>query len=246
MKGTLILLKKELKENFTSPLTYVLTAVFCAMMGWLFFNYLLGAGHRDLSQVSLSTSVLAPTFGNMNFVFLFIAPLMTMRLFAEEKKTHTLDLLFLSDLSTWQIILGKFFSSLLTGLFMLATTLIFPIVLSLSGFSDWGTVFASYLGITLSLMAYLSVGLFTSSLTENQIVAAVMSFSLLMMIMLMVITAQATQNQLVAQMIAYMSSPYHFESFVRGSIRSFNLVYFLSFLSFFFYATALSLDSRKW
>lgn len=246
MKGAIILCQKELKDSFSGPLVYILTALFSCLIGWLFFNYLVASGHRDLTTVSLTNSVLAPTFGNMNFVFLFLAPLMTMRLFAEERKMNTLDFLFLSKLTTSEIIIGKFLACLLMGLFMLATTLIFPIVLAMSGYSDWGTVATSYLGIIFSMMAYLSVGLFASSLTENQIISAVISFCLLMAIMLLVITAQVTHNEIVAQIFQYISTPYHFESFVRGSIRSFNLVYFFTFVGFFFYGTYLSLESRKW
>jgi ABC-2 type transport system permease protein len=245
-RGVWILCKKELKESFSGPLIYVLSALFCCLMGWLFFNYLVASGHRDLTTVSLTNSVLVPTFGNMNFIFLFLAPLLTMRLLSEEKKMHTMEFLFLSQLTTLEIIIGKFLASFLMAAFMLSSTLLFPIVLAMSGYSDWGTVLTSYSGILLSMMAYLSVGLFASSLTENQIVAAVISFCLLLGLMLLVITSQATHNLIVAEIFQYMSTPYHFESFVRGSVRSFNLVYFISFISFFFYATYLSLESRKW
>lgn len=246
MRGVWILFRKELDESLRSPLIYVLTALFSALMGWLFFNYLIASGSQQMTTVSLSTSVLGPVFGNMNFIFVFFAPLLTMRLFAEEKKLESLNLLFLSDLNHFQIILAKFFSSLFVGIFMLSTTFLFPLILAWAGYSDWGLVISCYIGIILTMMAYLSVGLFASSLTENQIVAAVLSFCLLLALMLMVITAQATRNEIVAQLFQYMSSPYHFESFVRGTIRSFNLVYFLSFIGFFFYATHLSLDARKW
>jgi len=246
MRGIFILCKKELKDNFNSPLIYILSAMFCALMGWLFFNYLSASSHRTLTTMSLSDTVLIPTFGNMNFIFLFLAPLLTMKMFAEENKMKTLDLLLMSDLRLIDLVIGKFLAALLSGIFILSTTFIFPLVLAWSGYTDWGTVMTSYAGICFSLACYIAVGLFASSLTENQIVAAMISFCILLAIMLLVITAQATHNELVSMIFQYMSTPYHFESFTRGSIRSYSLIYGLSFLSFFFYATYLSLDSRRW
>lgn len=246
MRGIKILCLKELKELFSSPLIYILSALFCALMGWLFFNYLSASTHRTLTTTSLSDSVLIPIFGNMNFIFLFLAPLLTMKLFAEEDKSKTLDLLFLSDLRLVDIIIGKFLAAFIASIFILSTTFVFPLVLAWSGYTDWGTVFSSYAGICFSLACYLAVGLFASSLTENQIVAAMVSFCILLGIMLLVITAQATNNEIVSLLFQYMSTPYHFESFTRGSIRSYSLIYGLTFVSFFFYATYLSLNSRKW
>lgn len=245
MKGILVLCHRELKESFTSPLIYILAAMFSGLIGWLFFNYLVASG-SEMTNMSLTNSVLVPIFGNMNFMFVFLAPLITMRLLAEEKKQYTLDLLFQSELRHTQIILGKFLAASIQILFLLSLTLIFPIILAFSGYADWGIVTSSYLGIILSVMCYLAVGLFASSLTENQIVAAVLTFCLLLAIMLLVATANATHNTIVAEIFQYLSTPYHFESFVRGSVRSFNLVYFASFMGFFFYGTHLSLDARNW
>jgi ABC-2 type transport system permease protein len=245
MRGILVLWSKELKDAFYGPFVYILTALFSATIGWLFFNYILASGNQS-TTISLTNKVLAPTFGNMNFIFIFLAPLITMRLFSEEKKQSTLDLLFQSDLNNFQIIVAKFLSSLTISLFMLSMTIIFPIILALSGYADWGIVATSYAGIIFSLMCYLSVGLFASSLTENQIVAAVLGFCFLLGLMLLVITAQAVDNTILTEIFQYTSTPFHFENFLRGSVRSFSLVYFVSFIGFFFYLTHLSLDSRNW
>ena len=105
-----------------------------------------------------------------------LAPLITMRLFAEERKCHTLDLLLRSRLGHGQIIVAKFLSSLMTVLFLLSLTLIFPIILAVSGYSNWPMVFSGYGGVILCVMCYLAVGLFTSSLTENQILASLAGF----------------------------------------------------------------------
>ena len=242
--GIWILARKEIKDSMNSPFIYILGALFSLIMGWLFFNYL--ALNKDLTRQSLHYTVFIPFFGNMNFIFLFLAPMMTMRLFSEEKKLHTIDLLLRSRLEHLQIILGKFCSALLSTLFLLSLTFIFPLVLSFSGYSNWSVVMTSYGGIVLSIMCYLAVGLFASSLTENQIVAAFLSFCILMGIMLLVITTNATNNQFISRIFYYISTPSHFESFTSGSFQSYDLVYFVSFIGFFFYLARLSLERRDW
>ena len=240
----MIIAKKEMKDSFSSPLIYILAGLFSLMMGWLFFNYLLQA--KDMTTTSMTQGVITPIFGNINFIFIFLCPLITMRSFAEEKKQHTLDLLLRSELTEMQIIFGKFISNVLMVFFMLSLTLLFPVILMFSGYSDWGVVWSSYLGIALSVMAYTSVGLFCSSLTDNQIVASLLTFCILLGSMLLVITVNATNNYLFALMIQYLTIPFHYEGFTRGLLRSYSLVYFATYLSFFFLLTLKSLQSRKW
>lgn len=243
-KKIMVLAKKELKDSFSSPLIYVLTGLFSLMMGWLFFNYLLQSS--QMTTTTMTQGVITPIFGNINFIFIFLCPLITMRSFAEEKKQHTLDLLLRSQLTEMQIILGKFISNLSMVLFMLALTLLFPLILAFSGYSDWGVVWSSYLGIVLCLMAYTSVGIFCSSLTDNQIVASLLTFCILLGSMLLVISVNATNNYLLALMVQYLTIPFHYEGFTRGILKSYSLVYFATYLAFFFLLTLKSLQSRKW
>ena len=244
MKNIMILTKKELKDTFTSPLIYILTGLFSFMMGWLFFNYILQS--KEMSTKTMTQAVITPIFGNINFIFVFLCPLMTMRSFAEEKARHTLDLLLRSELTEMQIIAGKFLSISLSLIFMLSFTFLFPIILSFSGYSDWGVVWSSYLGIILSIMTYTAVGLFCSSLTDNQIVASLMTFCILLGSMLMVISVNATDNYLLALITQYMTIPFHYEGFTRGVIKSYSIVYFICAWTFFFLLTRQSLQSRKW
>lgn len=240
----MILAKKELKDSFSSPLIYVLTGLFSLMMGWLFFNYLLQS--KEMSTTTMTNVVITPIFGNINFIFVFLCPLITMKSFAEERKQHTLDLLLRSDLTEMQIILGKFISNVTMVLFMLSLTFLFPLILAFSGYSDWGVVGSSYMGIALSIMCYTAVGIFCSSLTDNQIVASLLTFCVLLGSMLLVISVNATNNYLLALIIQYLTIPFHYDGFTRGLVRSYSLVYFLSFLTFFFLLTLKSLQSRKW
>ena len=239
-----ILVKKELKDAFLSPLIYILTGLFCFMMGWLFFNYLVQA--KTLTTATMTQAVITPIFGIMNSIFIFLCSLLTMRSFAEERKQATLDLLLRSELTEMQIILGKFISNMILVFFMISFTFVFPMILAISGYTDWGVVGSCYLGVLLSVMAYLSVGLFCSSLTDNQIVAGLLTFCILLGSMLMVVTVNATNNYIFALMVQYLTIPFHYEGFTKGSIQSYSLVYFASYLGFFFLLTLKSLQSRKW
>src|SRR5690606_490971 len=109
-------------------------------------------------------------FGNINFLFLFVAPIMTMRLFAEEKRDHTLELYYASPLKDYQLVLGKYFASLVMGLFLLSTTLVFPYIMSTARLEDFSFVYCGYLGLVLNMSCYFAIGLFASSVTSNQIV----------------------------------------------------------------------------
>jgi len=248
MKGYLYGVKtltfKELKDSFASPLIYSITGLFCVLMGWLFFNYLISS--KELTDQTLTQSVLIPVFGNMNFIFLFLAPLLTMKSFSEEKKLHTLELLLTSRLTHFQIIISKLIATFLMALFMVAITFIFPIILAMSGYDHWPVVFSAYGGVLFSILCYLTVGIFASAMCENLIVSAILSFCILLGLMLFSITGNATNNVIVAQMFQYLAIPYHFESFVRGGIKSYNLVYMSSFICFFIYLTHIKLESRKW
>lgn len=242
--GIWVLSKKEIKDFFVSPLVYILSGVFFLVLGWLFFNYIIAA--KDITLGSLSNRVLLPIFGNMNFIFLFFVPLITMKLFSEEKKLGTISLLYQSRLNETQIILGKFLGALFIILFMIALTFLFPAILYFSGYEDWGLVITCYSGLLLSVMCYLAVGLFASSLTENQIISAVVGFAILLGLMLLVVSVRATNIKILGQIASYLAVPYHYEGFVRGAILNYNLVYFVSFIGFFLYLTHRVLCSRKW
>ncbi len=244
MRAILGLTQKELKEQFNSPMIYVLTGLFCLLTGWLFFNYL--ATSRAVEDVTITSSVVMPILGNINFIFLLLVPLITMKSFAEEKKLNTIELLLLSKLSHIQIIAGKFLSSLFTCLFMIMFSLVFPIVLVLSGYQDWGILITGYLGLILSVSCFVAVGIFCSSLTNNQVFSALLTFCILMGITLLVLVANVSYNFMVSQILQYFSVSFHFEGFIKGVIKSYDLIYFITFVTFFLFMTERSLDSRNW
>lgn len=237
------LFKKEVQQHFFSPLVYILSAFFNLLMGWLFFNYLMGAG--ALTSSIVKHQVLVPLFGNMNFIFLFLAPLLTMGQFSNESRYNTLNLLLNSKLSLTSILVAKFSASLLVIIFLLLPTFVFPIILAWSGFVDWAMVFTTQAGLLASVSCYLAVGLFASSITKNQVLAAMGSFAFLLSLMLMVFSIQSSDNLLIGQIAQYFSIPFHFENSVRGVIKSFNIVYYVSFIVFFAVLTNHSLKMRR-
>lgn len=244
MRNIFIILKKELKDIFTSPMIYSFAALFSFITGWLFFNYLAGA--KDLTSLGMKDAVLIPIFGNINFLFIFLAPLLSMKCFAEEKKQSTLDLLFTLGVSEIELIFGKYLALVISAFFLLSFTCVFPIVISFSGYSDWGLIFSSYFGIAASIMCYLAVGQFCSSLSDNQIVSSVLAFVILLASMLLVASVNITNNFIFGQMVQYLSVPFHYEGFTQGLIKSYSVIFFISYISFFFLLSLKVLQARKW
>ena len=244
IKGTLVLFKKDLMDAFNSPFIYIIASLFSLIIGWLFFNYVIAA--KDLTSLSITNAVLAPVFGNINLFFIFLSPMLTMGLLTQERKNHTLELLLLSKLNSSQIVIGKFLAGISMAWFLLLLTIIFPVMIGLTGHGDLGMIISTYVGFSFTLMCFISVGLFASSLTDNPIVAAFMGFAFLMLVMLLAVSLNATNNWMLGEIAQYLSIAHHFESFVRGEIRSYDIVYFLSFTGFFLWLTKESLETRKW
>ncbi len=244
LKGISILYKKEIKDAFLSPFVYILSGLFIGLGGWVFFSLLLAS--KNVTEATLTASVLTPSFSLYRFILMIICPLLTMRLLSEEKKNHTIELLFLSDLDNIQIILSKFFSSMTIVLFMLGLTVLFPVILGFSGYSDWGVVISGYAGLIFLSAAYISLGLFASSLSSNYVICLILAIFMMLGMWFMVLSAGNTENYIVGLILRYFSESFHFENFVRGTVRSFNFVYFLSFIGFFMFLTEKSLNSRKW
>lgn len=244
MKVFKAILWRELKEAFTTPMVYVFTGIFSLIMGWLFYNLVLGS--QNMSELNMTNSILRPVLGNINVMMMLFIPLLTMRSFAAEYKENTINLYTVSGVSWNRLYWGKFVAMGITSIFLIFPTMIFPLVLSLSGYSDWGVVLLGYLGTVLGILAYVSIGMFASSLTSNMIISAIISFSILFGIVLLVMSASISQNYIVGQMVSYLSFPFHFQSFSMGLMRSYDLFYYVSIIAIFNYLTVRVLDGRRW
>lgn len=240
----LIITKKETKSIVSRPLFFVVAAMYMLLSGWLFFNYL--AANKEMTTLSIEVSVLKPLIGNINFVFLFLIPLLTMRSFSEEKKDSTIDLLLSSRLDKLQIVLGKFLSIFTIVAFFVAVLAVYPTILSFSGFSNWSMIISGFVGLLLTASCYIMAGMFFSSLTNNQIISALLSYVFLFSMMLLIFSSQSTSNYLVAQILQYVSYLFHFEQFATGLVPFYSFLYYGSFVGIFGMMTFYSLKSREW
>ena len=236
--------KRELKEALSSPLFYILCAIFSAITGWIFYYKVLAS--KEVVGTTLTTNVLIPLFGIISSLFMFLTPLLTMNSFVEEKKSGTLELLMRSKVGIWNIIFGKFLSHITQISFMLVLSLMFPMILMFSGYSDWGIVLSGYLGLLLNISTYVLIGMFASSISGNQIISGFVSFSMIFGVLLLNLTANSTNNFIVGQILSYLNNNSHFMHFAQGDIRSFSFIYFASFIGLFMLFINKSLSSRRW
>jgi ABC-2 type transport system permease protein len=250
MSPTLLIARKDLRQYFTQPVAYIIVAVFLILVGWMFRNilvyYISNAAQFSAMNMgqkpNLSEAVLRPLFGNMNVVLLFVAPFITMRLIAEERRDHTIELLLTSPVKGWEIVAGKFIAA--TGLLaaMVIATLVYPLALQLVGRPDWGVVFTNYVGLTFLCSTYVAIGLFWSSRTENQVVAAVLTFGTLLFFWLISWAAHSA-GPIWSDLLTGLSLIGHYTNFSTGVIQAEDVVYYLSFTGFALFLTNLSVDA---
>ena len=235
MKNVWAIATRELRSYFLSPLAYVVIALFLALSGYLFALIL--ANGREASLRGL--------IQNVSVLYLFIVPAISMRLLAEEQRTGTVELLLTNPVQEWEIVTGKFLASVMLVLVMLALTIAFPLFLFIFGNPDRGPIITGYLGIFLQAAAFLSIGLWASSLTQNQIVAAIVSFALLLILWLSDNLGQFLGGT-VGSIVSYTSVINRFQSFPQGVIQSNDVVYYLTLVLAGIVLSTLSLQSRRY
>lgn len=233
---------KEFKAYFTSWIAYAILAGW-VFMGGLTFYLLLSAAATPVG----GNYQLEPIYRNLVVMLIFIVPILTMRLLAEERKEGTMELLFTSPLTEWQVALGKFLGAWAFVGVMLLLTLHFPAFSGRYGSIDFGPVWGCYLALLCVGASAVAFGLFCSSLTESQVVAGFLSFGGLLISWMLSWLGQglAGQSDIVA-FIAQWSIYSHFDRMMQGAIDSKDLVFFVSFVALFLFATVRVLESRKW
>jgi len=239
MRNVLAITGKELRTYFVSPVAYVVTAGFLLMMGIFFAAFV-------IMQAPYSQNVsLEPVLGNAPIILLLLAPALTMRLLAEETRSGTMELMLTSPVRDGEVVLGKYLASLLFFLFMLGLTLVYPLVLMRFGNPDRGLFLSSYLGAALFGAAFLAVGVLASALTQNQIVAAVISLATLLALWLIDIFAGLTRGAL-ADILNYLSIIARYNDFLRGVISSQSVIYYLSVIVVALFLATRALETRRW
>jgi ABC-2 type transport system permease protein len=235
MNIILTIFKKELKSYFYSPVAYIVIVVFLIITGWFFTSSLFVAGVISMRNV----------FDIIPFILLFFIPAISMRTFSEEKKAGTIELLLTKPITDFDIVLGKFFSTLALATLTFVPTVVYVISLKFLGPLDFGSIFSAYVGLVLMAGLYISIGLFASSITENQVVAFIISFLIIFALFMMNKILMFVPPILVP-IIEYISADFHFSSITRGVIDTKDLIYYFSGIYIMLLLTKTSLEGRKW
>jgi len=247
---------KEIRNYFVSPVAYVVLAGFLLLCGWFFWIYLLQFSTmvsmyaqfqqpQMLAQLNLNDMVMAPLLQNMVIIFLIMMPLVTMRLFAEERALGTDELLLTSPIDTLEITLGKFLGAGLFFVVMLGCTLLYPAILMYYGDPEIGSIITGYLGILLVGLSFIALGLFTSTLTNNQSVAAVSSFVILLLFFAIGWPAN-TVGETAGAILSCLSLTEHLQQMIEGLVVSCDVIYFLSVIAVALFLSQRSLESLRW
>ena len=253
MRNILLICRKEIKSYFASPIAYLLMAFFGLIFGFGFFtatrdfvrfsfqSQMMGGGQT----MNVNEQIIRPLLGFASTVALFLIPMITMRLFAEEKRSGTIELLLTSPVSDNQIILGKWLGALLLYLCVLAMSMINIALLFAWGKPDLKPVLVAYLGLLLQGGCLLAIGTFISTTTRNQIVAGGVTFFVCLLLWLLS-WFTAFDSTVPAQVVNYLSIVTHFENFGKGVLDSKDVVFYISFIFFALFATSRSMESLRW
>lgn len=235
MRNTITIAQKEFKSYLASPMAYIVTGIFLVITG-VFFG---------ISSSTFYETSLAGFLESGSMILLLLTAVLTMRLLAEERKTGTIELLLTAPVRDSELIMGKFLGGLCILIAMLALTFYYPLLLVIFGDPDIGPIFTGYLGIFLLGSTCLSVGLFASSLTSNQIVSAVVAGGILFALYFIGVAADYLPEAL-GQVINYFSISYYYEDFILGIIDTRGIVYYLSITALFIFLAIRSLENSRW
>jgi len=242
------LLRKELLSYFVSPLFYVVAAVFFCLCGFFFYTRLIffvqyGFGLDILGNFWLAFLAGAPY--SISMVLLLVVPLLTMRLFAEERKLGTIELLLTLPVRDGELVGAKFTACAMVCAVLLAGTVLYPVYIYVLQPFPWMPIVAGYVGLFLLGLSFVACGIFVSALTENQVIAAVGTLGVLLLFWMLTWNEAATSPQLLHALV-WLSMFDHFQGFARGVIDAQDVGYFLSFIALFCFLTLRVLEARKW
>ena len=257
MRNIFLIWRKEMHSYFVSPIAYLLLTLFAFIFGWFFWiilNSFVEYGMESMMRgemypMNLNEQVIRPLLGNAGVIGLFLIPMITMRLFAEEKRSGTIELLVTSPIRDGEVILGKWLAALTMYGALLLLTALNLIFLFKYGNPDWKPLAIGYLGLLLQAAALLAIGMFISTLTRNQIVAGGATFGVCLMFWVVgwvSVSGGGFSGATWAQVLSYLSIVSHNESFAKGLLDSKDAVYYLSLTFVGIFLTARSLESLRW
>jgi ABC-2 type transport system permease protein len=253
MRNTCTIFRKELKSYFASPIAYLLLVVFALIFGYIFYvatamfvsrglqSQMLGGG----SPMDMNEWIIRPLLSNISVVGLFMIPMITMRLFAEEKRSGTIELLMTSPVRDIEIILGKWFAAMALYASILGISALNLVFLFIHGKPDWRPILVGYLGLLLQGGALLAVGAFISTLTRNQIIAGGATFAVCLLLWILD-WVSSYEMAAWAKVVSYLSVVTHFESFSKGVLDTKDVVFYVSAIFLGLFLTARSMESLRW
>lgn len=255
MRNIIAIARRELQSYFASPIAYVMLGLFALIFGWMFYSFLRFFAEQSLRMsqmgmqgpqaLNVNEMMIRPLLLQAGVVVLFFLPMLTMRSFAEEKRSGTIELLLTSPLSDWEIVLGKYAGAMSLYVIMLAVSALNFIWLFAYGNPEAGPIVVGYLGLLLMGGSFVAIGLFISNLTRNQLVAAALTFSVLLMLLLVNWVGDSS-GPIVRAIVSGLSVFQHFEDFSRGVIDTQHVIYYLSFIGFGLFLAARSVDADRW
>jgi ABC-2 type transport system permease protein len=246
--------KKEMRLYFTSPIAWVILTIFLFVAGYFFYAifafYTLASMQAAMNpamarDLNVTDSVLRPLFSNVSVILLLLMPLVTMRLFAEERRSGTIELLLTYPVRDGAVLVGKYLAALALYAVMLALTLTYPAMVVYFTRVEWGPLVTGYLGLVLLGATFLAVGIFASSLTENQIVAAITTFGVLLIFWVIGWSADYVGGPW-GRVLSHLSLIEHFDSFAKGVLDTRDILYYVNFTVVALFLTLRSLEARRW
>lgn len=253
MRNILAICGKELRGYFASPIAYLLLTIFGVLFGYFFFAavefFSLASAQMQMqgqsSPMNINQQIIAPLLGNTSVVMLFLIPMITMRLFAEENRQGTMELLLTSPIHDWEIVIGKFLGAFIMYGAIVGISMVDVALLFAYGNPAWQPILTGYLGLLLQGGCLLAIGTYISTTTKNQIVAAGATFAVCLLLWVLSWMSELDQSA-VGTVIAYCSVLAHFEPFSKGIIDTKDVVFYLTFIFFGLFLTTRSLESLRW
>ena len=253
MRNVWIIFTKELRSYFVSPIAYLLLTMFAVIFGFFFWNsigYFVYVGIEQQMRgepfpMNVNEQIIRPLLSNVSVIGLFLIPMITMRLFAEEKRSGTIELLTTSPISDLEVIIGKWLAAVALYVCMLLFTALNFAFLFRYGNPDWKPLLIGYLGLLLQAGGLLAIGTFISTLTKNQIIAGAATFGVCLMLWIFE-WVSGYETSTWAKVLSYMSVTTHFESFGRGVLDLKDFIYYASLTLIGLFFTARSMESLRW
>lgn len=251
MRNVFTIAGKEMRGYFVSPMGWVVMGLFALLFGYFFLAHLDYFVRQSMQSsmggapVNVNQGMIRGALSNASVIILFLLPMITMRTYAEEKRSGTIELLLTAPVTDVQIVLGKFLGALGFYAALLGVTLLDIAIVFIFGNPEWKPVFTGYLGLLLMGSCFLSIGLFVSSTTKNQVVAGAATF--VVALLLWIISWMASSaGPTMAAVLSYLSITEHFDDFSKGVIDTKHVIYYLSVIGFGLFLTVKSVDTERW